>query len=300
MATASSPLICYYDLSRCPPTFDGVAAALHFEQKRRAIGAGAMEVHVVGPGFRNDQLWPFGVAARIRIKEAILKPIFRMLPHCAAVVDVDRGAAKIPRPGSFGFGQVVYHFGNFVRAYAAGIRPLRPATELAVDSSLVTITLREAEHWPERNSKLLEWIAAGEHMAKAGWNVVFVRDTKKAGETLPGGARQDAVAAVSLEARATLYRSAFCNLFVNNGPAWFAMALDAPAVIVRPATEGSNRVFGEDWFRRVGLAPRGQFPHSAPFHMLHWSDDNAGSIVDAFVRFEAANQGRTYASPVHA
>jgi hypothetical protein len=99
------------------------------------------------------------------------------------------------------------------------------------DPSLVTLTLRECEHWPERNSKVEEWQKAAVAIRSMGYRARIVRDARFDGT-------------LDLESRANLYRSAACNMFVSNGPAWFAMALDAPAVIMRPATEGTHQLAG--------------------------------------------------------
>jgi len=286
-------MIFYYDLARCPPTFDGVTAAMAFEHRRRQLGDRSMRIEVLpGPvgGFRRDPHWPQSISTRILLRDHVLLPILRMLP--SAYVTLRASHPSRPEPGSFGFGQYVMNFGEFVKAYAAGVRPLRPTQgqdEALPD--LVTITLREAEHWPERNSRLPEWLAAAGELVRNGWRVIIVRDTHRAGQALPGayGINVNMSASMSLEARARLYRSAFCNMFVNNGPAWFCMALDAPCVIVRPATEGIGRTYAASWFRRFGIDSGEQFPAAPRYQRLQWQDDKADAILQAFADFHALN-----------
>lgn len=105
----------------------------------------------------------------------------------------------------------------------------------------MTITLREAEHWPERNSNVPEWLAAGKQIADRGFDVIFVRDNFKIDEPLPGVGTFPA-AARHLNSRADLYAMAACNMFVGNGPAWFALALDVPVLMLSLAfLEGAQK-----------------------------------------------------------
>src|SRR5260370_2970620 len=91
----------------------------------------------------------------------------------------------------------------------------------------VTITLRECDYWPHRNSNYEEWMKFAWWLKDRGERVVFVRDTKYANqpfdtwETCPS-------ASADLELRMALYAQAKCNCFVSNGPWNLALFSDVP------------------------------------------------------------------------
>jgi hypothetical protein len=143
--------------------------------------------------------------------------------------------------------------------------------------------LRECEHRPERNSKVEEWHRAAVNLELMGYHVVVVRDTFKADEPL--GKMAISTGSNDLNGRARLYASAACNLFVSNGPAWFCMALDAPTVVLRPATEGLGFNYSARMWERNGVPPGGQIPGAPPYQRLVWEDDTFENIVGAACRF---------------
>ncbi len=194
-----------------------------------------------------------------------------MLPSCTKCI---LNGFRVPKlEPCFGYGKYSMEFKNFVRVIGKGIRPLRPwSGHLPYDPSLVTLTLRECEHWPERNSRVEEWHKAASAIRSMGYRARIVRDARFDGT-------------LDLETRANLYRSAACNMFVSNGPAWFAMALDAPVVIMRPATEGTHRLASAENFKRLGIPTGGQIPGAPSHQRLVWEDDTAGNIVDAYRSF---------------
>lgn len=287
-------MLAVYDLAQNSPTYDALTPALCFEAERKFRGDHRIDIVVTpGPkdGFRNDVLWPRDHAERVRVRDNVAWPIFRMLPSVASFKSADAGAF----PGAFGAGrQFLYLF----EALATGLRPLRPRKEMPLDPRLITMTLRECDHWPQRNSNVQAWMAAALHLSAAGWRVVIVRDTYA--RQLMQSDAVEIMPAPDLETRGALYRSAFCNLFVNNGPAWFAMACDAPAVVVKPATEGAGRTHGKAWFKRFGIDADDYQPAGWPRHQrLCWRPDDAAGIVWAFLEFESATRSRQHASLVH-
>lgn len=275
----------YYDLARCPPTYDVVAFLSHLEIARHWHGEDEVEIGILpGPvhGFRQDTLWPQDVAVRRSMLERIVVPMCRMLPKVTTVtVHTKREGAK-----GIGVGAYIVGLKQHVEALKAGIRPLRVAETVPRDPRLVTITLREAEHWPERNSNVAEWIEAARRIERAGFRVELVRDTSHADERIGEFASWPA-ASRDLVARAQLYRSAVCNLGVSNGPMWFAVALDAPMLMVKPVTE-TGRTNGSAYFARCGVPPGSQLPTSPKYQRIAWVEDAADEIERAFGSFMEA------------
>jgi hypothetical protein len=54
----------------------------------------------------------------------------------------------------------------------------------------VTITLREAVHFPARNNRVLDWIEVAKWLSRQGDRVVIIRDTAKAAEPIVGAPRR--------------------------------------------------------------------------------------------------------------
>lgn len=274
-------LTAYYDLARNPPTYDFVTFLMRVEALRLASGDKDVEIMVLpGPdeGFRLDNLWPRGGEARRKLLNNIVVPMAALLPACCRVtVHDDRPHAV---SNSFGHNEYTIPFRNFTVAYGKGIRPLRSPDRPQREPDLVTITLRESEHWAFRNSHVQEWLRAAIALADLGYRVIIVRDTAKVCvplEPLEGrGFVTDPEASMSMLARARLYSRAAVNFFVSNGPAWLALALDVPAVIFRPTAD-----HGPHFFREVaGVQRGGQMPNAPPYQRLVWKDETAERVVE--------------------
>lgn len=285
-------LTAYYDLHRSPASFDVVAFLLAAEQARIARAEDQVSIQILpGPegGFRRDKFWPHSVEERRRMLYRVVYPMCCMLPSAAEVVVCEERPAE-PAAKSIGFMESLYGLRVQVDAMRAGMRPLRPPRDVSRDPRLVTVTLREAEHWPERNSNVPAWIAAAEAVADRGYKVRIIRDTFRAGDRLTAAesiGEPSALAATDLKYRANLYRSAACNLGVSNGPLWFALALDAPVLMLKPTVENLMRTCSAAYFRECGIEPGGQIPGAPPYQRLVWADDTAEAIVTAFEEYHA-------------
>jgi hypothetical protein len=275
----------YYDLACCPPTYDIVSAVQRAEFERRQSGDDAVQfVFLPGPagGFRADPLWPFTVAERQRMLRHVAMPIVMLLPNVSVTLAVER-----PTHG-LGVGKRLYGLSEQVHASRHGIRPLRAPSPVLVKANRITMTLREAEHWPTRNSRVAQWAAAAERLIREGYEVIVVRDTRKAEEplddlpTLPAAAR-------NIFVRADLYASAGLNVFLSNGPAWLAVAMDVPTLVFkRPSDADLGVAFGRSHFDRCGMPWGGQMPGSPPYQTIVWQDDTADDIVSAVTARMAA------------
>lgn len=267
-----------YDLAHNPPTFDAVAFIVQVVEQ---FGTEPVAINIAhGPveGFRNDNVWPQSIGKRERLYAQILVPLFQMLPSVRIIRHDSREG--------WGKNEYTIPWKHFVRCNSKGIRPLQPRAHVPTDPRLVTITLREADHWPQRNSNVPEWLLAARVIREMGYRVVFIRDTKFATDSFdefPVSWR----AATDLHARGALYRAATCNMFVSNGPAWLAMACDAPTLVFRPTCEDLGSCYDSNWFRECGVEPGGQFPNTAKHHRLIWAADTRDTIISAFEDFIA-------------
>jgi hypothetical protein len=266
------PLVCYYDLAHNPPTYDFVTFLVRCEALRVDRSKEIVEIVILpGPvnGFRKDTTWPPRPDVRRELLRNIVIPMASLLPACRSI------ATMVDRPkGICGFGLDEYSIPcNFmVAGFARGFRPLRFPSPVARNNKLITITLREAEHHPQRNSRVKEWVSAATSLMAKGYSVIVLRDTARANERLGDGIITNPSASNNLMERARLYSSAALNMFVSNGCAWLAVAMDLPVIVI-----GSPAM--------AGVIPPNQIPGSPPYQRITWGAETADVIVGQALAF---------------
>jgi hypothetical protein len=287
------------DMHHWQPSYAVLTFLMDAEAARIVSGDEKMQVEVMpsndglfGPYHR----WPSDKVECRRMFNNLVLPMIAQLPSVETIkVLTDR----VPIEG-FSSGHK-FNFQRWVLAYSAGIRPLRATslrdkgdrvrlsghvTKRVVDDKLITITLRECtkEHWPQRNSDVDQWVMAARRLIHLGYHVVIVRDTNRADDPL-GELDIDPDASRFLDWRARLYsRSALC-LFVNNGPAWYALSLDVPVMLFKPTCETAHKSCKAESMAAYGIV-QGEQIVGAPAHQrLVWHDDTADAIVDHVRQF---------------
>lgn len=269
-------MIAVYDLATSPPQYDSAIFLVAAEIERiRRNEDGIDLIFAPGPnnGFRMKSLWPATTQEHRDLMRDLAMPMAGLLP---SVRSVEWRTSRDGVEGHFGAGQKLYgfprHLANLQSPHG---RPLRAAGQRQDD--LLTITLREAEHLPARNSNVPEWIMAAGELKDRGWRVVFVRDTRMADEGIEGfECRPDA--SRDVVERARLYCSARLNLFVNSGPAALAVYLNAPLANFRPASD-AHRASSPAYMAQCGFPVGSQLPNSPPWQRYVWADDRADLIV---------------------
>lgn len=267
----SADQVCY-DLAREPVAYDFLTWLLIAELRRRAEGAPApLKVR-----FLNED-YPVGY------HQAFYRNVLRPAVQLAGAVIV---TDEPPRGRHIN----AYTVRELVEACRVGWplpgfrAPADAATRMAGYAGCVTITLREAEHWPHRNSNLEQWLLLAADLVSEGERVVFVRDTAKAVEPIEGYATCPE-ASCNLHSRMALYEVAACNLFVPNGPpcslAWFSRApwlmfwhMDPmdPYVPITP-----------NWVRdHMALEQGEQLPWAGPHQRIVWTSDDIAPMRSAW------------------
>lgn len=280
--------IAYYDLSRSPPTYDFLSFLIGAEMDRLGAGWDDFEVHVLpGPkdGFRADNLPPFAAHERERMLRGIVMAMPILMPTCGGIIrHAERSQAV---PGSIGWGQGRYGFARKVQAARRDIYPLRPLLGFRTPKApYATITLRECQWWPSRNSTIGQWLAVADGLKARGITPVFIRDTSRA-EIPVNGFPTDGNAAADLHTRAAFYANAVMNLFVNNGPAWLSWFMAAPTLICKMVSADAPAV-SPGFFEAAGLKPGENMPNARPRQRLLWTDDRCELILAAFDEMMAA------------
>lgn len=157
--------------------------------------------------------------------------------------------------------------------------------------SPVTITLREAEHFPHRNSNIAAWLQFAADLEKRGERVIFLRDANKAAEPL---LNQETcpLASVDLDLRTALYEQAKCNLFVANGPWNIALFGDRPWLMFNEVSAGDVFLPNNPgwWLQFQGVEDGGQFPWSAEDQRIVWVGDTYENLMGAWQELQAVQQ----------
>jgi len=275
-----------YDLSKCPASYDVICWLGLVELERQKQGQDKIEIHLLpGPdrGFRRTTLWPQDYETRLKMRDKVLIPLCHMLPATQSVTIHNKRPITLKH--EFGFDRYDISLIAQLKALKAGCRPLRYNGEPPEkDPKLITMTLREAEHHPLRNSNVEEWMEAAKRLEGLGYKVVIVRDTARADVILSPIATAP-VASKSIPDRAFLYSLAALNLGVNNGPMWMAISMDVPVIMFRPTTNEAGQCYDDKFFKSCGLSKGSQLPTSPDYQRLVWEDDKADLIVEAVENF---------------
>jgi hypothetical protein len=158
--------------------------------------------------------------------------------------------------------------------------------ELGAGKPVVSITLRQSEFQPLRNSNVAAWRQFAGRCTQMGFHPVFIPDT----EALLKG---DAAAlsdftvldlpAFSIGYRMAVYEQSFLNMMTNSGPASLCMFHPAARSLVFKMLVPSILTCSPEYFINHGLQPGAQLPFAGPGQTITWQDDDAESIERCFV-----------------
>jgi hypothetical protein len=164
------------------------------------------------------------------------------------------------------------------------LRPSAEATEVVANllrgKKPITITLREAENWTHRNSSLEAWLEFADSIDE---QVIFVRDTSRAGEPLKGRFTFP-MASTNLDIRLALYEQSAMNFFVGNGPFYLALFSSAPwMMFVHPKSDDPYFCSTPEFWREShGIEVGEQFPWSRADQRIVWTNDNYKNVCEAW------------------
>jgi hypothetical protein len=205
-----------YDLEHAPGSWDFLTSMLNAENFRKDHGYCRVRVNFKAgsnKGFRpQDPIW-VSHENKTRMLNHVARPMLKLFGY--------EEVAEVKEPKKFVYSPIfaVEHFRE--TGEHATFQASHAATEWAeqnYDFRFITITLREADYWPQRNSNLDEWLKFANSIPD---HIIWVRDTDKATDPI-GGYSICPEASKDIDKRLALYRRAEMNFFVNNGPAAFA------------------------------------------------------------------------------
>lgn len=152
----------------------------------------------------------------------------------------------------------------------------------------ITITLREADHYPHRNSNLAAWVKFGKELAAKGEEVIFIRDTAKADEPIDGVFTYPE-ASTCINTRVSLYKLAKHNFFISNGPASLNFHLDNPMTMFVELDYEQLQFYRPgwpDWWKEHhGIGPGENFPWFNAKQNIVWEKDSYENICEAWERW---------------
>lgn len=288
-------MLAVYDLKVSPPTFDFVGFLVSAERERIKRGDDHISIVIAaGPegGFRKDNLPPRDPALRRKMLETIVIPMCGLLPSVASVNEVacdisEKDISKADFPIGWTPHSRIPHYGthHIISAIKAGCYPLTAGERLR-DDFLITITLRQAPHWPTRNSNFENWHKAAVEFQRMGYDIVIIPDEGTI--NVPGhlqsqygpkaGFFYDVEAMYDLKRRASLYERARLNLFVNGGPhAMCLLMRDTKSICFKMTAPGAPCVDPNFW-KGAGLPVGTQT--GKPGSRIVWADDETQTIVN--------------------
>jgi hypothetical protein len=266
-----------YNVPRSPMSYDFCCWLIDAELRRRMAGAPApLKVHF---WFGRDGKTGLETPHRKQMFLGVVQP---MLDLIGAVED-DAAADGYYRPAFSS-----RHIAKAARDGAEIPRFKAPRGKVEVMArprdNPVTITLRESALQPCRNSNMDAWLKFASYLKNKGENVIFVRDTAKAGyaidgfDTFPAGS-------IDLHWRMALYEIAKMNLFVSNGPATLGYFSDFPWLTFVPMADDAcdyEPLTPKFWREQVGIEMGEQLPWSRPNQRIVWKADDYANLVEAW------------------
>jgi hypothetical protein len=305
-----------YDLSAGPVTFDFIyflMMAEHFRATTGRLGLFVLFVPAPGDGFRRASPRDHFLTQDRKLWRLLnlLAPCAALVPHCVGMhVCASRAdAAELLReaapdrvfPPQFSLDnptcpyslpqilQCAQH-GPDIRALRAP--PLAAALvqrwlrELGGGKPVVSITLRQSDFQPARNSDLAAWRQFAGACTRMGFHPVFIPDTESllnGQQAALDGFTTLALPALSVGYRLAIYETCFLNMLTNNGPAALCMFHPSARSQIFKMIVASVPTCSAQFFISQGLLPGAQLPFAGAGQTITWQDDDADSLERSFV-----------------
>jgi hypothetical protein len=281
-------LTAIYDLQVCPPTYEFFSFISQAEKFRADRGFTAMDViFLPGPmhGFRDDGLPPSiserrSMLHRICVSGARLVPSVRNVfvmkdrTHIEGDVFPPDWTNEKPR---FLYGPQYQKDGH--RCLTA-TQAARDEISHRFDKPFATITLREAEYWPNRNSNREAWERTAREISYRGIVPICIPDTH--GRRLRD-CKAFEPAAWDIDLRMALYEGAVLNLGVITGPMSILMlaAKPCPYIVFQKPDEESPGT-QKEFMAAQGIIEGDNWSENG---WTVWGQDDPESIVGALSRW---------------
>lgn len=255
-----------YNLAHGPLCFDYIVWLITVEMFRIREGA---------PGPLKVGFWLGADPSRINPQALLwLENVFRPALSLIGAVEDDKAIHGRPHE--------TFVTGNIQTAAKMGVHvPQLRTTERSKYPGHVVITLREADHWPQRNSNIEAWKGFAAYLESRGEKVVFIRDTAKADEPLDGFTTWPE-ASRDLHCRMAAYQEAKSSLMLSNGPIALCQFSSVPWIEFIPVLPpGSNYEPSTGLFLRnhQGIDVGEQYSWAADNQRIVWKSDTLENLI---------------------
>lgn len=255
----------FYELSKSPPTHD------FCNWLSRVSTLGDIQVRIV-PGDRD--LSPrdkyYGKEKRLWRIQNLLTPLAWLLP---SVTDV-----------SLGRGEQKHAYGHPGGPQAPCLRAPEHARKIVkqfLPPKVVTISLRNSDFEPERNTNNAEWELVCDWLSNKGYTPVIIPDA----EADMSGRYRDIpyihyrAASYHPALRVALYELAHHNLFICSGVQLLAMYCDIRLTSFKTHVPGIQ-CLGKEYMRKAGWSPEHKWPNKQVF----WETDTSENVIQVLGR----------------
>lgn len=313
--TDHDTLYAFYDLQVAPLSYDvsWFAATADLARRRKQL----KRVHfVIVPGVKDglrEERKAYesvvDVSARLWRLHNIVLPILTLVPSFAGLsILTSREAAGALRaaagsrvyPSHYEPSLPVAHWPSellkeasddegeigVLRSSAQGLRYIeRWLTSRLQGRRLVTITIRDYDFMPARNSNLETWTSFARGLDSERYLPVFVLDTERTLDPPPkilAGFEVFREASWNVGLRMALYELSYVNLGVNNGPMFMCLLNARVRVLIFKILTAAVPQTSEDLMVALGFTIREQVRFATPFQRLVWEDDQLQTIEREF------------------
>lgn len=261
-----------YDLNFAPGSYDFFCAMVNIENFRSLNGFTRVHVHFKpgkDRGFRPNEI----IELSHDYKKLMLNNVARPLLGLFGFIEVGSVSSKARQFQYLSRESLdLYREQKVMAEYRPNEEALKWAEQFS-DNPYV-ITLREADHWPTRNSRVEEWVKFAKTLDR---RVIFVRDTAKAHEPIDGF-ETCPEASIDVHKRLALYARAKMNFAVCTGPMMLA-AFTQTIPYIYLLTSAPYPGYSREWqSQAMGLIDQ-QYPwHDSKTQRVVYADDDFESL----------------------
>lgn len=273
----------YYDLGKSPATHDFVNWLVRAERQRKSQGADTLNVYLV-PGARlySDRDKQYTPEQREWRVQNLLMPLARLVPSVRNVGYGD-GLQDLPY-GPPGFAaESIFKAPSAARQVVAKLTP----------PNAVTITLRNSDFEPMRNSRQGEWEKVGDWLQEHGYNPIFIPDMEAdmRGKHAPTRFAEYVAASYNFALRLALWESAKLNLMVNGGPMAMALHSDVSALVFKAFVPEVYQCSNKAASARTGYSPHTDWCTAGYTKKVFWEDDTAKNVIPVLAEHLKVSRG---------
>ena len=304
-------LYCFYDLSVSPPCYDFFefiqTAELH--RKRYSLD-GIHFIFVPGPkgGFRDDS-FARTIPQRYALMRNVVIPACWLLPSCNGVSWL-RGQDEISPmlenanhvfPRGYTPQRPIndYLRAGQTSAYLRGetLTQLQEPPEYTQmvssflankmkSQKLITVTIRDAPYDNQRNTNLSEWSIFLRKLDPEEYKVIIIPDTFSLWSRGIKGFDYCEMASLNILFRTALYRQAYLNMFVAQGPCPAAFHSGSPILMFGPVN--TDVASTKKWRQKMDSLEPDEHTQYAMFKVnqrIAWGLETVGNIEEEFNKF---------------